>query len=147
MKETSRQIFHETPVTLTLTATPRSFSLNSHLVLTSQVVGTMKIVQMWLYALVLCGLLLLGCSQASAPVATFRGGAEKQSPLQLFTKTILDARRHLAAAGVARCISIFAMYPVDTIKTRMQMEQANPLRLAGMYKGVAGSLFGQVPYG
>jgi solute carrier family 25 S-adenosylmethionine transporter 26 len=29
----------------------------------------------------------------------------------------------------------------------MQMEQANPLRLAGIYNGVSGSLVGQVPYG
>jgi hypothetical protein len=39
-------------------------------------------------------------------------------PLELFTQTIKDARRHLAAAGVARCVSIFIMYPVDTIKVR-----------------------------
>jgi solute carrier family 25 (mitochondrial S-adenosylmethionine transporter), member 26 len=29
----------------------------------------------------------------------------------------------------------------------MQMDQANALRLAGIFSGVAGSLFGQVPYG
>lgn len=32
-------------------------------------------------------------------------------------------------------------------QTRMQMEQANPLRLKGIFKGVSGSLVGQVPYG
>lgn len=37
--------------------------------------------------------------------------------------------------------------PVDTIKTRMQMELPNPLKLTGLYNGVAGSLVGQVPYG
>ena len=75
-----------------------------------------------------------------------RGGSN-EGPLGVFVKTIKEARRHLTAAGVARCISIFAMYPVDTIKTRMQMEQANPLRLDGLYSGVSGSLVGQVPYG
>eukprot|EP00521_Asterionellopsis_glacialis_P013735 CAMPEP_0195301578 /NCGR_PEP_ID=MMETSP0707-20130614/29529_1 /TAXON_ID=33640 /ORGANISM="Asterionellopsis glacialis, Strain CCMP134" /LENGTH=346 /DNA_ID=CAMNT_0040364557 /DNA_START=100 /DNA_END=1140 /DNA_ORIENTATION=- len=74
-------------------------------------------------------------------------GSANLGPLGIFVKTIQEARRHLAAAGVARCISIFAMYPMDTIKTRMQMEQSNPLRVAGLYKGVGGSLFGQVPYG
>lgn len=28
--------------------------------------------------------------------------------------------------------------PVDTIKTRMQMELPNPLKLTGLYNGVAG---------
>jgi hypothetical protein len=67
---------------------------------------------------------------AASPVALFppRGGANnkkgigasihKDGPVQLFTNTIKEARRHLAAAGVARSISIFAMYPVDTIKVR-----------------------------
>ena len=55
--------------------------------------------------------------------------------------------RHLAATAVARATSIFAMYPIDTIKTRMQMEQKHDLRLAGIYTGVGGSLIGQVPYG
>mmetsp|Transcript_5206 Transcript_5206/g.9138 ORF Transcript_5206/g.9138 Transcript_5206/m.9138 type:complete len:389 (-) Transcript_5206:92-1258(-) len=62
-------------------------------------------------------------------------------------RTIKESRRHLAAAAVARSISIFAMYPMDTIKTRMQMEQANALRMSGLFKGVEGSLLGQVPYG
>mmetsp|Transcript_12952 Transcript_12952/g.18328 ORF Transcript_12952/g.18328 Transcript_12952/m.18328 type:complete len:368 (+) Transcript_12952:173-1276(+) len=90
-----------------------------------------------------------GAAVAAAAANESRGGATggNLGPFGIFVKTIKEARRHLAAAGVARCISIFAMYPVDTIKTRMQMEQANPLRVAGLYKGVGGSLFGQVPYG
>ena len=70
-----------------------------------------------------------------------------QGPLMLFLSTIKEARRHLAAAALARSVSIFAMYPVDTIKTRIQMDQSNALRLSGLYKGVSGSLLGQVPYG
>ena len=38
------------------------------------------------------------------------------SAMSTFVKTIMDARRHLVAAAVARSTSIFAMYPVDTIK-------------------------------
>lgn len=76
------------------------------------------------------------------------GGATRGSgSMGTFVKTIMDARRHLVAAAVARSTSIFAMYPVDTIKTRIQMDQKNPFRLAGIYKGVDGSLMGQVPYG
>lgn len=109
---------------------------------------------MWFLSSLFCFLVLaLGVVSAS-PVALFppRGGARgkdtvQDGPLTLFTKTVKEARRHLAAAGVARSISIFAMYPVDTIKTRMQMEQANAMRMAGLYNGVGGSLLGQVPYG
>lgn len=36
---------------------------------------------------------------------------------------------------------------MDTIKTRMQIGQGDAFRLGGLYSGVMGSLFGQVPYG
>jgi hypothetical protein len=52
------------------------------------------------------------------PLKPFPQTLKDDGPLKLFTQTIKDARRHLAAAGIARCISIFAMYPVDTIKVR-----------------------------
>ncbi len=67
--------------------------------------------------------------------------------LASFFKTIADAKSHLAAAAAARAVSIFGMYPVDTIKTRMQMKQGDAFRVSGLYKGVTGSLVGQVPYG
>ncbi len=66
---------------------------------------------------------------------------------QSFLQTIANARSHLAAAAAARAVSIFGMYPVDTIKTRMQMKQGDAFRLSGLYKGCAGSLVGQVIYG
>lgn len=75
---------------------------------------------------------------------SFRGGG---NAVKLFVSTVKEARKHLTAAAVARSVSVFAMYPVDTIKTRMQMDQANPLRTEGLLNGVGGSLFGQVPYG
>jgi Mitochondrial carrier protein len=98
-------------------------------------------------------LLMVICCHARATITnplTLRvGGTDgaASGPLHLFLRTIQEARRHLAAAAVARSVSIFAMYPVDTIKTRIQMDQANPLRLEGLYRGVSGSLLGQVPYG
>jgi solute carrier family 25 S-adenosylmethionine transporter 26 len=40
------------------------------------------------------------------------------------------------------------MYPIDTIKTRLQIgKQSAAFRLDGLYNGVLGSLVGQVPYG
>jgi len=85
------------------------------------------------------------------PVTHMKGvGALTSSvvvPIRTFVSTVKEGRRHLAAAAVARCVSIFAMYPVDTIKTRIQMSQGNAFNANGLYKGVVGSLFGQVPYG
>lgn len=51
------------------------------------------------------------------------GGGVKatgEGPLQVFARTIKDSRRHLAAAAAARSTSIFAMYPVDTIKVSQE---------------------------
>mmetsp|Transcript_11734 Transcript_11734/g.15420 ORF Transcript_11734/g.15420 Transcript_11734/m.15420 type:complete len:333 (-) Transcript_11734:185-1183(-) len=92
-------------------------------------------------------ILSVGChGRAAQPVVAVQQ-ADVQGPIKLFVDSIKQARRHLAAAAVARSTSIFLMYPVDTMKTRIQMGQANPLRLAGVFSGVAGSLVGQVPYG
>jgi hypothetical protein len=49
--------------------------------------------------------------QASVPTT-------QSTQLQSFVSTLMDARRHLAAAAVARSVSIFGMYPIDTIKVR-----------------------------
>lgn len=65
--------------------------------------------------------------------------------IQNFVQTVVDSRRNLIAAAVARSVSIFTMYPVDTIKTRVQM--GKQISTNGLYLGVGGSLFGQVPYG
>lgn len=74
------------------------------------------------------GLLLLGfvlflsvCvvqthAAARAAKPTSAVAAAKNGPLQTFKRTIIESRRHLAAAAVARSSSIFLMYPVDTIK-------------------------------
>ena len=87
-------------------------------------------------------ILLSYCVEGRAPVQATPNG-----PISLFVSTIKEARRHLAAAAVARSVSIFAMYPIDTLKTRIQLEQTNAMRMSGLYKGVGGSLLGQVPYG
>lgn len=35
-----------------------------------------------------------------------------RGPFRTFVSTVKEGRRHLAAAAVARAVSIFAMYPV-----------------------------------
>jgi hypothetical protein len=61
-------------------------------------------------------------STASPEISKIRGGSaigrHNAGPWGNFMRTIKEARRHLVAAGVARCVSITAMYPVDTIKVR-----------------------------
>jgi hypothetical protein len=91
-----------------------------------------------------------GAAKISTTTKTTASSSSSISPdviLKSFLKTIADAKSHLVAAAVARAVSIFGMYPVDTIKTRMQMKQGDAFRIAGLYKGVTGSLVGQVPYG
>jgi hypothetical protein len=73
---------------------------------------------------------LLTSSAASTLWAGIRRGGsravqsiETDGPFQLFCRTIMEARRHLAAAAAARSTSIFLMFPVDTIKVRVQLWQ------------------------
>mmetsp|Transcript_13140 Transcript_13140/g.36299 ORF Transcript_13140/g.36299 Transcript_13140/m.36299 type:complete len:133 (+) Transcript_13140:137-535(+) len=62
-------------------------------------------------------------SNSVTPTPTSAQQPDKKSPIQNFVATIKDARRHLTAAAVARSISIFAMYPVDTIKVGRQADR------------------------
>lgn len=54
--------------------------------------------------------------RTSNVAVTTRIEAEEKNALDVFLTTIRNARHHLAAAAVARSVSIFSMYPVDTIK-------------------------------
>ena len=59
-----------------------------------------------------------------------------ENPVRLlnsFFETIMSARRHLVSAAVARGVSILGMYPLDTIKTRIQIEHPKPFSLKGLY--------------
>lgn len=69
-----------------------------------------------------------------------------------FISIVKSSKNHLMAGAAARGISIFLLYPLDTIKTRLQMSAAKranlaPLALSTLYRGVIGSLIGQIPYG
>ena len=45
------------------------------------------------------------------------------NPFRTFVSLIHDSRQHLVAAAVARSVSIFGMYPVDTVKVREIKQQ------------------------
>jgi hypothetical protein len=67
---------------------------------------------------------------------------------------IYDTRNYLLAGAVGRCVAVSVMFPVDTIKTRLQMygsscctpsQWSQALRLP-IYNGVSSSLMGQVRF-
>ena len=91
-----------------------------------------------------------GGARAKSTLTATTSTSTTSNPLHIFLTTIASARTHLLAAACARATSIFGMYPVDTIKTRMQIggsAATNAFRWNGLYRGVWGSLVGQVPYG
>ncbi len=90
-----------------------------------------------------------GRGGAKALAVTCSGGAGGGSVVGQFVGVVRGAKGHLVAAAAARAVSIFAMYPVDTIKTRLQMGQTvlGGAGVGGLYRGLTGSMLGQVPYG
>eukprot|EP00934_Nitzschia_sp_Nitz4_P006689 Nitzschia sp. Nitz4//scaffold190_size42200//471//1603//NITZ4_007382-RA/size42200-snap-gene-0.83-mRNA-1//-1//CDS//3329540114//6679//frame0 len=97
-----------------------------------------------LYVFVLLGLLGIAvATRTDVPTSSKEHGGF----VSTMWNSIQDAKKHLVSAAVARSASTLGMYPLDTIKTRIQIQHPNPFRLSGLYRGVGGSLMGQVPYG
>jgi len=91
-----------------------------------------------------CG--LATSARAQQPWAAVKGFASE------FAETLRNAQDHLKAGAAARGISIFLLYPLDTLKTRLQMAPGAraalpPLQPQNLFRGVFGSLTGQIPYG
>lgn len=110
------------------------------------------------YGFALCLLILglafhgVGGKAANANLSATAGKKLPTSGSTGIAKLIAESRDHLIAGAVARGVSIFLLYPLDTLKTRYQLSAAakahlQPLTLPLLYKGVIGSLCGQVPYG
>lgn len=55
------------------------------------------------------------------------------SIINVFIENLNNAKKHLVSAAVARSISIVGMYPLDTIKTRIQIGRQNPFSVSGLY--------------
>lgn len=67
-------------------------------------------------------------------------------------KTLSEARVSLMSGAMAKAVSITITHPLDTFKTRKQLDptrSANlpPLSMSTLFGGIKTSLFGAVPYG
>lgn len=90
--------------------------------------------------------------EAKAPKTSSNPMTTIQSIANEFITTLVNAKDHLQAGAAARGISIFLLYPLDTIKTRLQISPSAraslpPLHPSMLFRGVLGSLTGQIPYG
>lgn len=94
------------------------------------------------------------------PRLRFSRKPAKLSPIQYLasaTAPALSLTQNVACGAVARAAQILAMYPVDTIKVRIQVSRTSAnsplsavsaaIRQGTLYRGVAFSMLGQVPYG
>lgn len=78
--------------------------------------------------------LLGGLAAGAHPRSKIQATAEKPAGLiKAFLETVNGAKKHLVSAAVARGVSILGMYPLDTIKTRIQIDHPKPFSLSGLY--------------
>ena len=84
-----------------------------------------------------------------------QGAATVQQASADLSEKVWQARHHLAAGAVGRCAAASMMFPVDTVKTRLQMfgvnccsnQQWTEALRRPWFKGLPSSLLGQVPNG
>ncbi|CAN0058569.1 unnamed protein product [Ectocarpus sp. 12 AP-2014] len=106
----------------------------------------MRVVYVSILASLLLSFLRIQDVDAASREAGLRVGL--QGTWRSFGDSLRSARPHLIAAAVARCASITAGYPLDTIKTRLHLGRAAAATsIPDMYRGLGSSLAGQVPYG
>jgi len=76
-------------------------------------------------------------------------GSKQPEPTRRSVPT-LSWQQHLIAGGLARGTAVGALFPIDTIKTKMQVGQKVSLALPDLgqyFKGFRLALLGQIPYG
>lgn len=92
-----------------------------------------------------------------AAVLVAGGGAAPQERPAGFWDRVWGARHHLLAGAMGRFVAVNIMFPVDTVKTRLQMQMNGGAAMTNqvwqnmirppLFKGVHSSLLGQVPNG
>jgi len=73
--------------------------------------------QFWL-AVFIC---LLSCVLCKKKFNVNPKKKPSSNPFSAFARILKDSKRDLVAAAVARSVSIFALYPVDTIKVSLEV--------------------------
>ncbi|KAK4535752.1 hypothetical protein CDCA_CDCA06G1777 [Cyanidium caldarium] len=95
---------------------------------------------------------------ASLSTAGLDAGALLREVCLEFAAALRTNRMSLVASAVARAVSVLVMYPLDTLKTRLQAAPVGATSSAGAllrtavqrgnwYAGVTSTLIGQTPYG
>lgn len=72
--------------------------------------------------------------------------------LREFSRMLQESRVSLMSGAMAKAVSIAITHPLDTFKTRKQLDPAHiaslpPLSISTLFGGIKTSLFGAVPYG
>jgi hypothetical protein len=85
------------------------------------------------------------------PATAAKVGATAVASSKAGAAVALGWKQHLIAGGVARGVAVGTLFPVDSIKTKMQIGQKVSLRLDTIgvehFKGFNSALLGQIPYG
>jgi len=100
-------------------------------------------------------LLLSAGRDLTVPFDTLRlrggwGGEQKPAESARKSASTLTWQQHLIAGGVARGTAVGALFPIDSIKTKLQVGQKVSLALPDLwqhFKGFRLALLGQIPYG
>mmetsp|Transcript_32866 Transcript_32866/g.52924 ORF Transcript_32866/g.52924 Transcript_32866/m.52924 type:complete len:377 (+) Transcript_32866:119-1249(+) len=85
------------------------------------------------------------------PAAAAKVGVAASGASKAISVAALGWKQHLIAGGLARGVAVSTLFPVDSIKTKMQVGQKVSLRLDTIgiehFKGFNSALIGQIPYG
>mmetsp|Transcript_5793 Transcript_5793/g.13455 ORF Transcript_5793/g.13455 Transcript_5793/m.13455 type:complete len:364 (-) Transcript_5793:2284-3375(-) len=85
------------------------------------------------------------------PATAAKVGAASVGVAKTTTIAALGWKQHLLAGGIARGVAVSTLFPVDSIKTKLQIGQKISWRLDSIgvehFSGFRAAILGQIPYG
>jgi len=85
------------------------------------------------------------------PATAAKLGGAAVGAQKAVTVAALGWKQHLIAGGVARGVAVGSLFPVDSVKTKLQVGQKVQFRLDTIgvdhFKGFGSAMLGQIPYG